>query len=153
MSKTMRSYWTKVCVGIALVATAGCTFTVTFPAAMQTTSQDFAINGSDQLVITVRFSADVNMNSLSAGVNVILDTELDNNAAITITPGATGNEIIITSVDVYGDLLEFNPDGFFTLYLHGSGANPIRDTEGNALDGDADGTAGGTYETTFVLIG
>lgn len=141
-----------VCTGLALCVMGGCPFQVVFPTALQTTSQDFTISGG-KLQINVAFSSAVDMSSLVAGTNVILATEKDANASITIAAGTTAADIVITSVDDTGDLLNFDPDGFFTLRLLGSGTTPIKSTGGDTLDGDGDGTAGGDYETTFVLIG
>ena len=128
-------------------------FVVTLPVANQVDSQDFEILADGRLRIRVWFTEAVDMDSLVAGTNVILDTEDVTNADITIAPGATAWSIVITSVDEAGDLLTYDPDGFFTLNLLGSGDNPILNTEGSALDGDYDGTPGGDYETGFVLIG
>ncbi len=141
-----------LCSAIALCVLGGCPFVVVYPAAMQTTSQDFELDNG-RIRITVVFSKAVDMSSLIAGTNVILDAEKDHNANLTITAGSDSRTIVITTVDTTGDLLTFDPDGFFTLMLLGSGDNPIRSTDGDILDGDGDGTAGGDYETTFVLIG
>jgi hypothetical protein len=130
----------------------GCPFQVVFPTALQTTSQDFQLTG-DKIVITVVFSKAVDLSSLVAGTNVILVTEVDTNANITIAAGTTTADIVITSVDDYGDLLDFNPDGFFSLRLLGSGTSPIMSSDGDTLDGDGDGTDGGDYLTGFVVIG
>jgi hypothetical protein len=139
-------------VGLALAAVSGCPFVVVFPEALQTSSQDFDLV-DNKVEIRVAFNRAVDMSSLIAGTNVILEMETDANADITIDPGETTRDIVITSVDDAGDLCVYNPDCFFTLHLRGSGANPIRDADGEALDGDRDGSAGGDYETTFVIIG
>jgi hypothetical protein len=135
-----------------LCITGGCPFQVISPTALQTTSQDYQIVG-DKIQITVVFSDAVDMSSLVAGTNVILVTEQDANADITIAAGTTVADIVITSVDDYDDLLIFDSDGFFSLQLLGSGTSPIMSTGGRTLDGDGDGTGGGDYETGFVLIG
>ncbi|MFQ5806043.1 MAG: hypothetical protein ACE5I3_06305 [Phycisphaerae bacterium] len=140
------------CATLALCVMAGCPFRVIFPTAMQTTSQDYEIDNS-KIKITVVFNKAVDMSSLVAGTNVILVTEKDANADINITAGTTPADVVITSVDDYGDLLTFDPDGFFTLRLRGSGANPIESSDGDILDGDGDGAAGGDYQTSFALIG
>lgn len=137
---------------IAMLAT-GCVFTVTFPAAMQTTSQDFSIDAGNHLVISVKFSEDVDMSTLVPQTNVILVTEKIANAPITIAAGNSADEIIITSVDVVGDLLIFDADGFFSLQIGSVGGDTIRSTSGAVLDGDADGLPGGDYTTQFVLLG
>lgn len=138
---------------LAVMTTLGCngTFKVTFPAAGQTSSQDFSVPG-DKLEIRVRFSESVDFSSLVARQNVILETELDSNADITIS-SVNSSEIRITSVLDAGDLLEFDADGFFSLRLVGDGASPVQSAGGEALDGDANGSAGGVYTTQFVLIG
>lgn len=154
MSRKVSRSLIGLCAGVVLLLIGGCpyTFTVLYPTAMQTTSQDFQLDNG-KIVIRVTFSKPVDMSSLIAGTNVILVTETDPNANITITAGTTAADILITTVDDASDLLNFDPDGFFTLRLLGSGANPIKSSTGEVLDGDGDGTAGGNYETTFVLIG
>jgi hypothetical protein len=152
MASRTRKSLLAFCAGISAIMMAGCTFQVLFPVAMQTSSQDFEIDGS-KIKIRVTFTRAVDMSSLVAGTNVILVTEQDANADINITSGSTAADIVITSVADNGDLLTFDPDGFFTLRLVGSGASPIQSSDGEALDGDSDGSAGGDYETTFVLIG
>lgn len=141
-----------LCAGVAIVVMGGCPFQVIYPQALQTTSQDFEIDGT-KIKITVTFSGAVDMNSLVARTNVILVTEKDTNADVTIAPGSVAASIIITSVDDIGDLLTFDSDGFFSLRLLGSGASPIRSSDGETLDGDGNGTAGGNYETGFVILG
>lgn len=148
-----------MCAVVAAVVVAGCPWTfpfqVTFPAAEQSGSQDFGIGGSNgnKLVITVQFTRAVDMDSLIPGTNVVLDTEQDNNADITIAAGSNSREIVITSVADYTDLLVFDPDGYFALHMRGSGDNPVRSATGDILDGDNDGEAGGDYWTNFVIIG
>jgi len=145
------------CIAVAALAI-GCplaltTFRVVYPV----TSQDFQIDASNRLVMTVRFSEDVDLTSLVAGTNVILDTENVTNASITIAAGTNAREIIVTSVDAYDNtgapLLTFDPDGFFTLRLLGDGASPVLDTTGVALDGDKDGNPGGDFSHQYVLLG
>ncbi len=152
MTKRTNSILVLACAALALTALGGCPFQVVFPTAMQTTSQDFQLVGG-KIQINVAFSGTVSMSSLVAGTNVILVTENDANANITIAAGATAADIVITSVDDAGDLLNYDPDGFFSLRLLGSGTSPITNTSGEALDGDGNGSAGGNYETGFVIIG
>ena len=109
---------------------AGCPrFEVTFPV----TSQDFSINTSNQLVMVVRFNQDVDLGGLIPGTNVILDTENINNANITVSAGATPNEIVVISDDSIDTLLTFDPDGFFTLNLLSTGGNPVVSLTGTVL--------------------
>jgi len=145
-------HWPLLVAFVALLAT-GCVFTVTYPAAMQTTSQDFSIDAMNRIVITVKFSEDIDMSSLVPQTNVVLVTEQDANAPITITAGSSADEIVITSVDPVGALLIFDADGFFTLRIESTALNIVRSASGGFLDGNGDGNAGGAYETTFVLLG
>lgn len=138
-----------VACSFCFVGCPGDAFQVIFP----TNSQDFAIGGSDQLVMTVRFDSDVDMSSLVAGTNVILNTDTVMNANITITAGATANEIVITSDDTISNLLTFDPDGLFSLTLKGSGANPILSVDGIPLDGDLNGFSGGDFVIQYILLG
>ncbi len=148
-----RGLWA-VGVGLSACVLGGCptTFQVTFPTALQTTSQDFDL-ANGKIRIRVVFNKPVDMSTLDAGNNVILVAETTNNADITITAGSTGTDIIITTVDDASDLLVYDPDGFFSLELLGTGDNPIKSTDGDVLDGDGDGTAGGDYQTGFAVIG
>ena len=147
--------WIVLCAGISLCLMVGCPFQVVSPQAMQTTSQDWELAG-EKIRITVTFNKDVDRSSLVERTNVILVTERDLNASITIDPPVGSlptNQITITSVHDASDLLIYDTDGFFSLRLLGSGANPIRSMEGDILDGDGNGTAGGEYETGFVHVG
>jgi hypothetical protein len=103
--------------------------------------------------MTVRFNKSVDMASLIAQTNVIVDAEDEANTPITITAGATPSEIVITTTKTVGDLLTFDSDGFFELRLQGSGANPVESVSGQALDGDGDGNPGGEFTHQYVLIG
>lgn len=149
LSRTSRMLLALCAVG-SLSIMGGCSFLVLFPLPLQTSSEDFEVS-DDKLKITVTFSDEVNLDSLLPRINVILVTELDANADITIAPGTTAFDIVITSVDDYDDLLTLDPDGVFTLRLLGSDPHSVTNTAGEILDGDADGYAGGNYETTFVL--
>lgn len=138
--------------GLMVILATGCPpalFQVTYPV----NSQNYTINASNQLVITVQFTEPVRMSSLLAGTSVILVTEKKPVAPITIAAGASADEIVITTVDAYGDLLTFDPDGFFSLTLKGTGDNRVRSRAGAVLDGDADGAAGGDFVFQFTLLG
>jgi hypothetical protein len=134
---------------------AGCPFQVVSPQAMQTTSHEWQLVDG-KIRITVTFNRNVDRSSLVEQTNVILVTERDLNASISIDPPVGSpptNQITITSDDDASDLLIYDMDGFFSLRLLGSGSNPIRSIEGDILDGDGNGTAGGDYETGFVHVG
>lgn len=138
---------------VLTLITCGCgAFRVLFPFPMQTSSQDFEIVGN-RIQISVLFNKPPNLSSLVSQTNVILETEQQFNAPVTITAGGPADEIIITSVDEVGNLCDFDSDCSFCLRLLGSGSNPIRSSDGESLDGDSDGSPGGEYETCFVLIG
>ena len=108
----------------------------------------------DYIQITVRFSHAVDMASLLAQNNVILETTENANAAITITAGTTSKEIIITSQATVFDLtrVEEELDAIFWLHLLGSGANPITSTDNQILDGDGDGAPGGDFDPVFLVF-
>lgn len=140
--------------GVVAVISGGCTFIVISPAPMQTGSQDFMIDAvSGQIIIEVLFSNNVDLDSLVPGANIVIVTETNANAGATVAAGANASEIVITTDDAAGVLCNFDPDCFFTLNLIGSGTSPIRNVDGDALDGDADETAGGDYTTTFLILG
>ena len=141
-----------VALGTMVVFATGCpltTFYVTYP----TQSQNYTVNAGNQLVMTVRFSRDVAFNTLIAGTNVTLDTDTTANAAITITPGAAANEVVITTTDTVTNLLTFDPDGFFTLTITDDGVEPVKDSTGEALDGDKDNAAGGEFSMLYTMLG
>lgn len=108
----------------------------------------------DYIQITVRFSHAVDMTSLLAQNNVILQTTENANAAITIVAGTTSKEIIITSQANVFDLtrVEEELEAIFWLQLLGSGANPITSTDNQILDGDGDGEPGGDFDATFIVF-
>lgn len=155
MSKYRVLLATLLC-GLVLTLSVGCPVStllrVTFPTAGQTTSQDFSIDSADRIEITVNFNKAVDFSSIMPQTNVILVTENFSNTPITVSQ-VSSTQIVVRSVDTAATLLNFDPDGFFSLEISGAGANAVRDTGGIALDGDGDGIAGGTYQTGFVLIG
>jgi len=108
----------------------------------------------DYIQITVRFSHAVDMASLLAQNNVILETTENANAAITIAAGTTSKEIIITSQATVFDLtrVEEELDALFWLHLLGSGTNPMTSTDNQILDGDSDGTPGGDFDAAFIVF-
>ncbi|MHA2279736.1 MAG: hypothetical protein ACXAC5_02415 [Promethearchaeota archaeon] len=138
---------------IMLVMIAGCgAFRVLFPPAMQVGSQDFIVTDDNRIQIAVQFNKAVDLASIAIPQAFI---QFENNvvADIEVTGGDVAAEAIITTVEEVGQLCTFDPDCSFTLFLHGSAANPVMSTSGEALDGDNDGTPGGTYETSFIIIG
>jgi len=148
--------------GLVAVGMVGCpldTFHVVSP--YRNDSQNFTVNPADQLVMVVRFSEDVRFWTLKPGDSVILDTDLMLNTDITIAPGSAGNEIIITSDYPVDALLEFEPDGFFTLTIHGGNEAPgsipepppVVGVGGWALDGDKDNVPGGTWVHHYTMLG
>ena len=145
-----------VALGLTVVFSTGCpltTFYVTYP----TNSQHFTVNASDQLVMIVRFSRDVDFGSLVPGSNVVLNTDTTSNATVTIAVGSAANEIIVTSVDTVANLLQLQPNGRFVLNLIYSnvphGVPAITDTDGHALDGDKDDVDGGNWWNEYFLLG
>jgi len=137
-----------------LLISSGCgSFRVLLPEAMQTSSQDFVITDANKIQIKVQFNKAVDLATMLSLVNVILETENLSGAAV-ISPGNVASEAIITTIDDVGDLCNFDPDCSFKLFMFGSGTgNPITSTSGEVLDGDNNGSPGGVYETTFVIIG
>lgn len=143
---------------LCLAALVGCPpggapepFQIVYPV----TSQDFSINSDDQLVMAVEFTHAVDMSSLAPGINVILDTNVVTNAEITVAPGDTNKEIVITSAASTADLLRFTQDAWFTLTLKGESwyAPPVRSRAGVRLDGNSDGVGGGVFEHDYIILG
>ena len=138
-------------VSLAAVLSACDTFRVTFPMANQVFSQDFQIVDG-RLRILVRFDRAVDLASLIPRQNVVLETEVDRNADIRVI-ALSPTEIRIESVNTFGELFVFDPDGHFALILSGDGPQAIRDSAGTPLDGDGDGSPGGVYRTGLGLLG
>jgi hypothetical protein len=128
----------------------GCPFQVTSPEPAQTNSQEFRINDNSQIEIVVTFNAPVDHASVMPGVNVILETEQNPSADIRVTPGSAPSMFTLTTDRPYQDLL--GPTQRFSLHLRGDGDNPIRSRRGVRLDGNKDGSAGGNYMTSFLLV-
>lgn len=146
----------------AALCLGGCPFTVVFPPAMQVDSQDFSITADDRIEIRVVFSNPVELSSIvpadptdsAADLinrNLVLRTDRVEVAQVTVTPGSTPYDILITTVEDYSNLLSFDPDGTFTLILDpvdieqdGCELQDVFDTNGQCLD---------YYETRFVFIG
>lgn len=131
----------------------GCgNFRVLLPPAMQVGSQDFVVTDDNRVRITVQFNKAVDLSSLAIP-QAFIEFEGNVVADIVVVAGDVAAEAHIETVLDVGQLCTFNPDCSFTLFLHGSAANPVMSTSGEALDGDSDGTSGGTYETGFIIIG
>lgn len=150
-NKFITVFWT-VCLTALTATMAGCALQVEYPDAMQTASQDFQIT-NNRIEILVVFNQDVDINSLEPGVNMILETDNVSNADFTLTAGSNRRSMVLTTTQTIEQLLDFNPDGDFSLELRGSGPNPVRSATGLILDGDNNGRSGGDYQTSFVLIG
>lgn len=135
---------------------AACTlsFRVTKPVAGQASSQEYTIGSDRKLVIEVTFSEAVDIASMEARVNVRLTTETDANAPFSFAL-KTGEDgvVVITSTGLIDDLCSFNPDCSWSLEILGSGSSPVKSVSGKALDGDANGSPGGDYSTSFTLVG
>ncbi|MCK5313021.1 MAG: hypothetical protein KAJ62_12975 [Desulfobacteraceae bacterium] len=110
-------------------------------------SQDFQVVAG-KIRIKVVFNKPVKKATLVPGTNFKVRTEKDPNANGTIIWVDNHTLIWKSTKDVH-DLLRFDPDGFFKLFILDS----VRDTTGTNLDGDKDGSAGGTFVNDFVLIG
>jgi hypothetical protein len=118
-------------------------FQVSFPGM----SHDFQIV-SGKIKIKVVFNKSVNRASVIVGTNFKVKAEkiLYPNGTLTWVDHHT---LIWTSIKDYRDLLKFDSDGFFQLIIFDS----VKDTTGMQLDGDNDGSAGGTFINDFVIIG
>jgi hypothetical protein len=118
-------------------------------------SQEYSIDNQNHLVVTVKFNKPVDTGTVIVGKTLILDAEKDHNAGGTITWSSDHKELTFRTTKKAGDLLIFDPDGFFKVRLVGTNAGQgvIKDTDGKALDGDNNGTYGGNREIGFCLIG
>ncbi len=110
-------------------------------------SQDFQIAGN-HIRIKVLFNKPVKRATLSPRSNFRVQTEKDPNAAGAIT-WVDSRTLIWTSTKAIGDLLTFDPDGFFKLIILDS----VKDTGDTRLDGDKNGVEGGNFTNNFTLLG
>jgi hypothetical protein len=138
---------------VCAFALGGCPGVSAFQVTYPTNSQNYTVNASDQLVMTVQFNKNVDVGSIIAGTNLYVNTDTISNANIVVTAGSTPNEIVVTTVDTVSTLLTFTPDGFFTLYVSGDGANPVTSQGGTRLDGDGNGVAGGVFQHQYTMLG
>jgi hypothetical protein len=144
LGKTYSSGWKDFQIKARGAATtAGSIFQVIYP----TNSQHFALT-NNKVVITVRFNRPVNRSTVRLGSSFKVRMETTNN-----TPGTlvwkNSREVVFTSTQNYGQLCEFNPDCFFKLII----TPAVKDTSGQALDGDKNGSPGGTFEHDFTIVG
>lgn len=110
-------------------------------------SQHFQVVAG-RIKIKVVFNKPVKKSSLVPGSNFKVETEKDTNANGTII-WVDNQTLIWTSTKVVHDLLDFDQNGFFKLFIFDS----VRDATGASLDGDKDGSTGGTFINDFVLLG
>ena len=105
--------------------------------------------------ITLNFSEAVNFSDASspseyqlvwAGPDGVFGNADD--VTYSLTPQYTVGATFVTLVPVGGGLL---PSGIYRLTVNGALDVGIHDLSGNALDGDANGTAGGNYFRQFTL--
>ena len=101
-----------------------------------------------KIKIKVVFNKPVKKSTLNPGSN--FHVQMPNNTyADGIITWVDNYTFIWTSTKDVHDLLIFDPDGLFRLFILDS----LKDTTGTKLDGDKDGNANGTFQNNFVLIG
>lgn len=151
-----RTRWTSIALLVVTALAGGCgsTFVVTAPEAMQVDSQEFSETANGMIQIEITFSDPVEIGSIQPRINLQLQTEQDANAPISVAGDPDDDRVVlVTSEDPMSDLCGPATDCFFSLVILGSGSTPVTNSDGDALDGDNDDTAGGDYSTTFVAIG
>jgi hypothetical protein len=143
-------------VDIGAYAYTGSSSGTTPPKINATTPSAINSSGSAMTVssIVVTFSEPVNpvdANAVaeydlrSAGPDGIFNTSDD--VVYVITPAYTPGSTTVTLNFAGGPL----PSGIYRLQILSSGNSTIHDLAGQALDGDSNGTAGGTYSRTFTI--
>jgi hypothetical protein len=155
LRRRSRSLVVALSLSLLLLAACSPSFHVTSPQAGQTSSQEFSVDKTTGIItINVTFTQDVDLSTVQPRVNVQLVMETDANAPFSaaLQPG-DAKVLVITSDGSAGDLCNFDPDCHFSLKILGSGSSPVKSASGTALDGDANGSAGGDYSTSFTLIG
>lgn len=128
--------------------------------------------GTPPTVVSVDPQADSVLVALPGSIAVVfsqaMDTSLINEATFVFTRSGgdgtfeDGNEVPVSPASVA--LSTVNPalafvdltgvdsvDDVYRLTLTGTGNAPVMDVDGNVLDGDGDGTAGGDFTTLFTV--
>ena len=117
------------------------------PPAFQLNSQ-FNKTADEKLRITVVFNKAVDTTTLIPQHNLILDTERDHNASVTLGWDPTNTRAIITTVKNHTALCNYDPDCFFRLTLDGTSPEAISAEDGSLLnEGNRD------YWTGFTIVG
>lgn len=143
--------WVNICTGACTPLDCN-DFSVVSPASNQTFSQNFSLNGSNQVVIEIEFNRAVNTSSVVVGQNFNFSS---GGSAVpgTISWNTTSTVATFTTNASYTSFCAFTPDCFMTLDLIGNGPNGIEDANGCMLDGDSNGVEGGNWTTTFGILG
>jgi len=145
--------WQNVCVGNCTPVDCN-NFNITFPPANQNFSQDFSINGSNQVIINITFNTAVNPATVVSGSTLIVQSGGTTVPGTISWNGSNTVATFITNADFFSFCI-FSPDCFMNLQLIGTNAGngTIEDANGCTLDGDGNGTQGGNYSTTFGILG
>ena len=117
---------------------------------------DYAWSVDDHLLLAIEFSRPVDTATVVPKSTLIVKTTQDANADGTLQWSADRTQCVFKSVKTAGLLIQPQPDDSFSLTLIGDdqpGRRGIRDEFGLLLDGDYNGREGGTYATSFTIIG
>jgi hypothetical protein len=131
------------------------TFTISTPKLqiLQVTPAPNATLAAAPAYVSVSFSKDIDPSTLTSasfrlvrpGPDGIFGTADD----LVIIPATISMlDSVTAKLDLTGARL---PNGQYQVRLLGSGAAPLSDLNGNILDGDADGNAGGDFISTFTV--
>lgn len=120
------------------------------PNANQTFSQEYQINSSNQVVITVEFSAPIDPNTVVYGSSIsLLSTPSGTLIPGTLSWNSNHTQLTFTSTNDFGSFCNFSPNCIFTLNMTDS----IISKQGCAIDGNGNGEEGGDFTTSFGILG
>jgi hypothetical protein len=102
--------------------------------------------------VMIEFDGALDPASVVADVTVVLTVD-GVNVPVTAATEPSGDALVITTVSDYVDVCTFTPNCVLDLRLVGTGPAPMTDAGGTAIDGDADGQAGGDFTTRFGILG
>jgi hypothetical protein len=113
------------------------------------------VNADGHLVITLKFTDPVDINSVVFDKTFFLDFSKKPGAHASFNWSADAKTLTITTDDQRSDLVSLLPDGGFTVRLIGTdkGNGTVKSTNGVILDGDYDGKPGGDYIKVYRIIG
>lgn len=131
---------------------------------LEPTPAEADVPGADyniKVSFTIEFSDEVDVASLRAPGNVNLDLKGTRDGRTTIDIPGTFRALpdlktaFFISDENFDEVMRPRAGETiaYTIEIVGTGSSPVTSAAGEALDGDADGSAGGDYTETFEIFG